>query len=200
MDKERLLSAVRAAVNSLSTANPKFPVVREPIRISIANAKEVLTGIASTIVPTFVWENGYDGISQWLNDNNGRGIVLSGPCGTGKSLMASVVCIALNICFRKMPIMVTAAQMNKRCEELIEEKCGGIVYVDDIGRESESVVYGNRTVAFADIVDAVERNSGLLIASTNLSPDELTRKYGERTVDRLRSITVTVNLTGMSHR
>lgn len=200
MDNERLQSAVRMAVESLSAANPKFPVVKKPITISVANAQETLTGIASAIVPKFVWEESYGVIAKWLNDNEGRGIILAGPCGTGKSLMASVVCVALNIGLRKMPIMVTAAQMNRRCEELLEEKCGGIIYIDDIGRESESVVYGNRTVAFADIVDGVERNSGLLIASTNLSPDELTRKYGERTIDRLRSITITANLTGASHR
>ena len=75
-----------------------------------------------------------------------------------------------------------------------------IIYIDDIGTESYSVKYGEKRFAFPEIVDEAEKKGKLLILSTNLSLDEIAQKYGERTMDRLVSITARVKFQGASLR
>ena len=61
--------------------------------------------------------------------------------------------------------------------------------MDDIGTEGQSVIFGERRWAFPEIVDEAEKKGKLLIVTTNLTKDELSGRYGDRTLDRLRAIT-----------
>jgi DNA replication protein len=63
-----------------------------------------------------------------------------------------------------------------------------------------SVKYGEKRLAFPELVDEAEKKGKLLIVTTNLSIQELKEKYGERTVDRLRAITTPILFKGESLR
>lgn len=75
-----------------------------------------------------------------------------------------------------------------------------IVYIDDIGTEGVSVRYGERRMAFPELVDDAEKKGKLLIVTSNLTTDELKEKYGERTLDRLKAISKLVLFKGKSLR
>ena len=75
-----------------------------------------------------------------------------------------------------------------------------IIYIDDVGTENLSVKFGEKRLAFCEIVDEAEKRGKLLIITTNLSLDEISQKYGERTMDRLVSITTRVKFIGKSLR
>ena len=74
------------------------------------------------------------------------------------------------------------------------------IYIDDIGTEEVSKVYGNVRCTFSELCDAAEQKGKLFIITTNLTANELEAKYGERTIDRLKAITKFVPFTGKSLR
>ena len=87
--------------------------------------------------------------------------------------------------------------MNSKPDEILSYH---IIYIDDIGTENISNIYGNKRIPFMELCDAVEQKGKLLICSTNLTLDELAEKYGERTIDRLRATTKVVPFVGQSLR
>ena len=60
--------------------------------------------------------------------------------------------------------------------------------IDDFGIEGKFYDYGNPHIVFSEIVDGIEKHGTLLIATTNLTMEEIKAKYGLRTFDRLRAI------------
>ena len=75
-----------------------------------------------------------------------------------------------------------------------------IIYVDDVGTEEVSNIYGNKRLVFAELVDAAEKNGKLLLFSTNLDDRAFAEKYGDRTIDRLHAIVRKINIQGKSNR
>lgn len=61
------------------------------------------------------------------------------------------------------------------------------IVIDDIGIEGLYNDFGNPHIVFSEIVDAIEKRGVLLIATSNLTIDEIKVKYGIRTYDRLRA-------------
>ena len=72
--------------------------------------------------------------------------------------------------------------------------------IDDIGLEQEFSKYGEKHIAFSEIVDIAEKKGLLLVITTNLNQKQLKSKYGERTFDRLKSLTKCVVFKGNSLR
>ena len=57
-----------------------------PFRFGIPNAKEALiAGLEEVMRHKVEWLTEYDQIVNWLTDNQGKGLVLIGPPGIGKS-------------------------------------------------------------------------------------------------------------------
>ena len=140
----------------------------------------------------------YDEVASWLTDNEGKGLLLMGNCGRGKSLLATkVLPLLINTCCRKMVSTYTAMQMNMKPDSVMSKH---LICVDDIGTEGESMLYGNRRMVVAELADAAEREGKMLLLTTNMSVDELRQKYGERTIDRLRVITKPIVFMGESLR
>lgn len=84
--------------------------------------------------------------------------------------------------------------------DIDEVKSNHLIYIDDVGTENVSIKYGERRLAFPEVVDEAEKRGKLLIITTNLSLGELAQKYGERTMDRLVAITKRVKFVGESLR
>ncbi|WP_044215348.1 hypothetical protein [Dysgonomonas gadei] len=63
-----------------------------------------------------------------------------------------------------------------------------------------SNVFGNRRMAFAEVMDAAEKHGKLLIISTNLPVDDIRKRYGDRVLDRIKSTTTRILFEGESLR
>lgn len=146
-----------------------------------------------------VWSQDYEPVAEWLADNRGRGLLMTGNCGTGKTLIGSriIPLLLYHYCGRLMTFQYPAQEINGRADEAARNK---IVFIDDVGRESVLNSYGNKRWVFPEIVDAAERQGKLLILTTNLDPRHLAEKYDDRTMDRLRALTKIVPFTGKSLR
>ena len=147
-----------------------------------------------------VWQPEYEEVAEWLTDNKGRGLWLCGECGRGKTLIgAKILPVLFNFYHfpRKIITLYDAKDMNNVYNDIVKKH---IIYIDDVGKESVEVNYGNRNLRFPDIVDEAEKKGKLLMFSTNLSQEKMVEKYGERTVDRLRAITKKIVFRGKSLR
>lgn len=180
-------------------ADVGFNPVPNAVFISVPDAKAALwKGIQFFTGDAASWQDEYNDVANWLTNNKGRGLLCLGNCGRGKTLLCGkIIPVLLNHYCRKIVSCYDAQQLNA---ELDAVKRKHIVYIDDIGTEFLSVKYGEKRLAFAELVDEAEKKGKLLIISTNLSLSELQQKYGERTVDRLRAITTPVVFKGDSLR
>ena len=169
------------------------------VQISIPDAKNVLwNGIKYFERDAAAWQPEYVDVAKWLSDNKGKGLLCIGNCGRGKSLICGkIIPLLLHHYHRKIVYSCDAQQMNANIDAIKEKH---IIYVDDIGTENLSVKYGEKRLAFPELVDEAEKRGKLLMLSTNLSISELQEKYGERTIDRLRAITTPVVFKGNSLR
>ena len=173
--------------------------IPEKVNIHISDARTHLqNGLKYFCGENAKWLTDYEPIAKWLNDNNGRGLLLMGPCGVGKSLIGMhIIPLLLNYYCRKNVSIYTAQELNSKPDEIIS-KC--IVYIDDVGTEDISNIYGNKRIPFAELVDAAERDGKLLMFSTNLDDEHLAQKYGNRTTDRLHAVTRKITIKGKSNR
>lgn len=144
------------------------------------------------------WLPEYEQVVDWLCYNDGKGLLLHGDCGLGKSLISTqIIPIFIHRKFRKQCIITDARDLKTHFTS------GGYKFryqvIDDVGTEREVVDYGNRRDYFPELVDYADKHGRLLIVSSNLSRDELER-YGERTFDRIRSVLKRIELRGKSLR
>lgn len=171
----------------------------DKVQICVPNAEKHLKGGLNYFCGDDArWNADYDKIAQWLTDNKGRGLMLVGGCGVGKTLIGMrIIPLLLNHYCRKVVTICTSNELNQSPDEIINKH---IIYIDDVGTEDVSNIYGNKRVPFAELVDMAERDGKLLMFSTNLDDEHLKAKYGDRVVDRLHAIVKKVTIKGKSNR
>lgn len=173
----------------------------DKVMIHIEKARQLLiNGLMYYCGDSAVWQPEYNEVVEWLTDNKGRGLWFCGECGRGKTLIgAKILPVLLNYYNspRKVVSLYDAKDLNNKFDDILEKH---IIYIDDVGKESMAVQYGNRNLRFPDIVDEAEKKGKLLIFSTNLSQEDMLAKYGERTIDRLKGITKKIIFKGQSLR
>lgn len=181
-----------------------YPQEIDRVQINIPNAEKRLRGGLQYVVNmksgyNAEWnEHNYRPIVDWMTDNKGKGLLMFGGCGLGKSVIGMYILpILIKDVHKKVVNIFSAQELNKKIDEILKLH---IVYVDDIGTEDNLNSYGNKRVPFAELCDAAEKKGKLLILTTNLSIDELTQRYGDRVVDRLIATTKAVPFTGDSLR
>lgn len=177
------------------------------VSVKILNAEERLRGGLDYFVNVFSrgatpkasWdEHNYRPVVDWMTDNQGRGLLMIGNCGLGKSLIGKYILpLLIRDSCRKVVNVFNAQELNTKPDEILSYH---IIYIDDIGTENVSNIYGNKRIPFMELCDAVEQKGKLLMCSTNLTLDELAEKYGERTIDRLRATTKVIPFIGDSLR
>lgn len=170
----------------------------EKVYIKINNAKENSISILSQFCENPIWQPEYDNICEWLTSNNGKGLFLYGDCGRGKTIWGKYVIPAMLLYFHNKVVKTYSIQeMNNDIDEILKRK---LIMLDDIGTEDMMVRYGEKRLAFAEIVDMAEKQSKLLIVTSNLNADELRVKYGERVIDRIKGTMHRVLFKGSSLR
>lgn len=151
------------------------------IRWRLDGADELLArGLAYAIGPTAQWLPEYDGVADWLADNQGKGLLCIGSCGRGKTVITRDIFPLLfqnyiSVRFRDgntgHPVYnyFKATELKSRWNEI--ERCK-IVCVDDIGTES-LIEYGRQKNWFSELVDLCNDRDKLLIGSTNLTMHQM---------------------------
>lgn len=179
-----------------------IPVPEKGIQVSVPNAKELMQAMLSKIIAAenrqMKWIKPYDQVAEWLTDNKGLGLFMYGNCGLGKSLIARYIIPGLILKFnRKVVNVYDTNTMNAKIDEVLSKK---IVCIDDVGTEDLSVKFGEKRLAFAEVMDLAEKKRNLIIVTSNLTNEELSNRYGERVLDRIKSTTKRVLFTGKSFR
>lgn len=181
-----------------------YPQEINRVHIHIPNAEKRLRGGLQYVVNmksggNAEWnEHNYRPIVDWMTDNKGKGLLMLGGCGLGKSLIGMYILpILIKDVHRKVVNIFSAQELNKKIDEILKLH---IVYIDDVGTEDDLNSYGNKRMPFAELCDAAEKKGKLLILTTNLNIDGLAERYGERVVDRLVATTKAVQFTGDSLR
>lgn len=181
-----------------------YPQEIDRVQISIPNAEKRLRGGLQYVVNmksgcNAEWnERNYRPIVDWMTDNKGKGLLMFGGCGLGKSVIGMYILpLLIKDVHKKVVNIFSAQELNKKIDEILKLH---IIYIDDIGTEDNLNSYGNKRMPFAELCDDAEKKGKLLILTTNLSIDELTQRYGDRVVDRLIATTKAVPFTGDSLR
>ena len=137
----------------------------------------------------------YDEIIDWMVDTKGRGLMLMGECGLGKSTILNFVIPAI---FRTRTNKILRSVPAKELGAIDRNKAPFII-IDDLGTESIKNDYGTKIDAVADAISYAEDSSKTLLITTNLTPKALKERYDERTLDRLRKCKVVI-IKGKSFR
>jgi len=130
----------------------------------------------------------YDEIIDWMVDTKGKGLILMGECGLGKSTILKYVIPAI---FRTKLNKVLRSTPAKELG-VIERNKSPFTIIDDLGTESIKNDYGTKIDAVADAIADAEDSSKTLIITTNLTPKSFKERYDERTLDRLRNCKVVI--------
>lgn len=181
-----------------------YPQEIDRVHINIPNAEKRLRGGLQYFVKMksgcdAEWnERNYRPIVDWMTDNKGKGLLMLGGCGLGKSLIGMYILpLLIKDVHRKVVNIFNAQELNKKIDEILNLH---IVYIDDIGTEDNLNSYGNKRMPFAELCDAAEKKGKLLILTTNLNIEGMAERYGDRVVDRLVSTTKAVQFIGDSLR
>lgn len=178
----------------------KMPPMK--VVISVPDSKTVLKNAMTYFLSLqgvkYVHRKEYEEVAEWLSDNKGKGLLLFGGCGLGKTMLGryAIPAILLKYC-RKV---VSCYDMNELDTKLDEALSKHILSIDDIGIETESVVYGKKRIPFAEIMDAAEKYGKMIIITSNLDKEGLIEKYKERVFDRVTAICEKIPFEGSSFR
>ena len=168
-------------------ADTGYKCLPSSIRFGIKDARKLLLDGLRCCCKNHQWLSGYDDIADWLQDNQGKGLMLIGGCGIGKTLIGShIIPVLLSAYCRKVVNVYSATDLNTKTNEILSK---AIIYLDDVGTEYTKNEYGNKREVFAEVVDIAEKTGKILIISTNLTSDKIKERYGDRVFDRLKALT-----------
>ncbi len=132
----------------------------------------------------------YSHIIEWLTDTQGKGLLLIGGCGLGKTTIACGVIPLLFAHFKEITITpVPADGIHQRIKEFIPEagyfNFHKIYVIDDVGCEPPANDFGNKYEPVTRLINEAEARIIPLIITTNLTQSMLNKRYGLRVTDRL---------------
>lgn len=194
MNYDEILTQLETEVN---------PVPAQRFRFSIPNAREELqqsmTAVLSRMGENLIWLPEYDKVAEWLSNNNGKGLLLYGNCGRGKSLMVRYAIPAIFRAFlRRVVTVVDCGSPQPNIDEILRRK---FVVLDDIGTEVDHVDFGTRrNIVVEEINKAQDKPDTMLIMSTNLSGELIQQRYGDRIFDRIKYLCCRIPFNGQSLR
>lgn len=168
----------------------------ERLQISIPDAENVLRLLlAERMGNNFKWLPEYSKVAEWMTDNNGRGLLLMGNVGRGKTEIGrNIMPAVINHHYRRIVNCYDAVDLSARKSEFLDN-CWPLC-IDDLGTEKDA---RSRDV-FERLADQMEKRGRFLIVTTNLSAEDIRRIYGDRVFDRLKGNTTCIVFKGDSMR
>lgn len=168
----------------------------ERLQVRIPDSENVLRLLlAARLGDNFTWLPEYSGVARWLANNNGRGLLLMGNVGRGKTEIGrNILPVVINRHCGRIVNCYDAVDMSAKKSEFIDN-CWPLC-IDDLGTEKDAK---SRDV-FERLADQMEKKGRFLIVTTNLSGEDIRRIYGDRVFDRLKGNTTCIIFKGESMR
>ena len=168
----------------------------ERMQINIPDAENVLRlMLAERMGNNFVWLPEYSKVAEWMTDNSGRGLLVKGNVGRGKTEIGrNILPAVINHYYRRIVNCYDAVDLSARKNEFLDN-CWPMC-IDDLGTEKDAK---SRDV-FERLADQMEKRSRFLIVTTNLTTGEIRERYGDRVFDRLKGNTTCIVFKGDSMR
>lgn len=153
-------------------------------------------------------------IARCLTRQKGKfGLMLCGGVGNGKSTMMKAIQSLLNVI--RIPNQYDNTVYGLRiknaksiCELILRDynafqdlsRCS-LLGIDDLGTEPLTVLdYGNEKTPIVDLLSARYENRLFTIATTNLTPRQISQRYGVRIADRFNEMMEIVAFKNPSYR
>lgn len=181
----------------------KKPLMTE---IHLQDATNILRrGLCYFLGENYKWLPEYEEIATWLYDNKGRGLLFYGSNGRGKTILCSniipmVFQYYLHIEYYQYDAIELGSEFRNAYGNINLMIRNNPLFIDDIGTESIINDYGEKHDIVSEVIYKAEKQNRLLVLTTNLTPDELSERYGVRTLDRLKAIVKSVKSIGNSLR
>lgn len=140
------------------------------------------------------------------------GILLCGNCGNGKTTaMAAFFTVseylrrlegpAASGRFAEVVSARKVAQMAKEENGLAQYKGVAVLGLDDMGLEATDVLdYGNILNPVIEVIEERYRRQNFTFVTTNITPPEVRRKYGDRVADRFNEMMKVIVFDNSSFR
>lgn len=140
----------------------------------------------------FVFLPEYKKLREYLKDTQGKGLLLSGGPGVGKSIILKKI-IPTVYALRNLEVFpVSCYDLHKiinpkESNETVFDKVSQRRYIllDEIGVEINVNIYGEKFNPVEWLINASEDNNKALFATTNLNDEMIYAMYGKRAFDRL---------------
>ena len=147
--------------------------------------------------------------ARYLTDRSRkRWLLLAGNVGTGKTTLSAAIRMTLHYygvpckMFRASDfpaLFLDNAELTQR--QILRGEWCEVLLLDDIGVEQADIkFYGNVIQPFVKIVEERYDRRLPLVVSTNLTSAEIGERYGQRTLDRIREMSVGIKYDGQSYR
>lgn len=181
----------------------RMSVTREPVRLSFGDRstcerlfKELFVAVDRS-VNNFKMLPEYSAIVDWMVNNDGKGLCLWGDCGRGKSTIVTGVIPLLFLMRGKVVRPELAQSIPSTVNALMSVR---IVCIDEVGTEPMVNDFGEKYEGFNAIMNVAEDRLKLVFITTNLLPQQILDRYGERTVERIKRLCKLVHFNGDSLR
>lgn len=140
-------------------------------------------------------EKSHEKMGAHLEGDGGKGLLLIGNPGTGKTMFCHLIVGKLNTIPCRC-LVETAEDTNSK-RMMTELRSIATVALDDLGQEGK--LYGRELMG--DVIDELySRGFGKVYITTNLDPSQIRARYGDRTVSRILSMTVTIRINAPDQR
>ena len=155
----------------------------------------------------------YYQVFSWMQNTEGKGLLLMGSCGRGKSVIASGV---IPVLFRMKGMILHPVHAQDMYKPTPQQPYLGrgqrpetwmdflqrtqFPIIDELGVEMQFNDYGEKCEGFNLVVNAAERYNRPMFITTNLTEEQILARYGERTLDRLSMLCKIVKFSGESLR
>jgi DNA replication protein DnaC len=201
------------------------------MQIAAAVGKELCTGFTIDADNQFVYTNAVRWLighqfnaldaatGQTIDGNPNKGLFIAGPCGSGKSMMLTILAAIaghFRIEYEFGGEHHKLQWLDRRADELcnqfilsgadvvVEAKKADVLCLNDVGSEpAEQMYMGNRVNIIRQILEARGDKTGQFTLITSNYPmlsDQLTVQYGDRVISRLQGMCNYFVLNGKDRR
>lgn len=140
----------------------------------------------------------YDEVIDWMTDSKGKGLLLVGTNGRGKTtILMSVIPVIFSVRFNKI-VHPFAATDIERIWKAPQRQWA--LAIDDLGTEARYNDYGEKKELFNDLINDAETFLKPTFISTNLDGQKIVDRYGIRAFDRIVRLCRIVKFSGDSLR